>query len=217
MLSKGEGGYIVAIERINSKDKILKCAKKEFLEKGYKDASLRNITKMAGVTTGAFYAHFSDKNHLFETLVSPALKESSNMQVNMMNQYNDLLKRGEVDRQSLWAISDSNMKAHISYMYKYLDEFKLILMCAEGTSHANYVDEIVSNSVEHGLQYFAQLKNQGTDVKDISRKELHILSHIHYSAIYEIVRQDMSEAEAFEYLDTITKFFVGGWSSVLGI
>ena len=35
---------------------ILSAAMQEFLEKGFKSASLRNIVKTAGVTTGALYA-----------------------------------------------------------------------------------------------------------------------------------------------------------------
>jgi len=35
-------------------ENIHRAAKAEFLEKGYKDASLRNIVKSVGMTTGAF-------------------------------------------------------------------------------------------------------------------------------------------------------------------
>ena len=35
-------------------ERIHRAAKAEFLEKGYKDASLRNIVKSVGMTTGAF-------------------------------------------------------------------------------------------------------------------------------------------------------------------
>lgn len=45
--------------------------KREFLEMGFKDASLRNIVKQAGVSTGTFYGYFTDKAALFHTLVSP--------------------------------------------------------------------------------------------------------------------------------------------------
>ena len=36
-------------------DLIYQAAMEEFLDKGFKSASLRNIVKTAGVTTGAFY------------------------------------------------------------------------------------------------------------------------------------------------------------------
>ena len=39
-------------------DLILSAAMQEFLEKGFKSASLRNIVKKAGVTTGAFYGYY---------------------------------------------------------------------------------------------------------------------------------------------------------------
>jgi len=46
--------------------KILDCGRKHFLKNGFEKASLRDICKDAGVTTGAFYRHFNDKNELFE-------------------------------------------------------------------------------------------------------------------------------------------------------
>ena len=49
--------------------KILEAAKREFLEKGFKSASLRSIVKTAGVTTGAFYGYYASKEDLFEALV----------------------------------------------------------------------------------------------------------------------------------------------------
>ena len=49
---------------------ILSAAMQEFLEKGYKSASLRNIVKTAGVTTGAFYGYYDSKEDLFEALVN---------------------------------------------------------------------------------------------------------------------------------------------------
>ena len=48
---------------------ILSAAMLEFLEKGFKSASLRNIVKTAGVTTGAFYGYYKSKEDLFEALV----------------------------------------------------------------------------------------------------------------------------------------------------
>ena len=38
--------------------KMLEAAKAEYLQKGFKSASLRNIVKTAGVTTGVFYGYY---------------------------------------------------------------------------------------------------------------------------------------------------------------
>mgnify|MGYP000105235908 CR=1 FL=1 len=54
---------------------ILSAAMQEFLEKGFKSASLRNIVKTAGVTTGALYGYYDSKEDLFEALVRSVYKE----------------------------------------------------------------------------------------------------------------------------------------------
>ena len=51
--------------------RIQQAAMEEFLEKGFADASLRQIVKNAGVTTGAFYGYYSSKTALFAALVEP--------------------------------------------------------------------------------------------------------------------------------------------------
>ena len=48
-------------------ENIHRAAKAEFLEKGYKDASLRNIVKSVGMTTGAFYGYYKSKEELLKT------------------------------------------------------------------------------------------------------------------------------------------------------
>lgn len=42
-------------------ERIHAAAQAEFLEKGYQGASLRNIVKTAGVTTGALYGYYDSK------------------------------------------------------------------------------------------------------------------------------------------------------------
>lgn len=52
-------------------ERIHDAAKREFLKKGFRAASLRNIVKTAGVTTGALYGYFSSKEALFASIVEP--------------------------------------------------------------------------------------------------------------------------------------------------
>ena len=52
-------------------ESIQQAAMQEFLDKGFQGASLRQIVKNAGVTTGAFYGYFSSKEALFTAIVEP--------------------------------------------------------------------------------------------------------------------------------------------------
>ena len=55
----------------DTQKKILDTAKKHFLKDGLTGASLRNIVKDAGLTTGAFYKYYPTKEALFDALTDP--------------------------------------------------------------------------------------------------------------------------------------------------
>ena len=56
-------------------ERILSCAKAEFLDKGYTDASLRTIAAAAETSTNSIYVRFQDKEGLFSAIVEPVLNE----------------------------------------------------------------------------------------------------------------------------------------------
>ncbi len=58
----------------DTRDRLLKEAKREFALRGYKGASLRQICASAGVTTGALYFFFKNKEDLFRTVVAPVME-----------------------------------------------------------------------------------------------------------------------------------------------
>ena len=62
-------------DELETREKLLKSALAEFSEKGYMKASLRKICADAGVTTGALYFFFRNKNDLFAAIVDHPLKE----------------------------------------------------------------------------------------------------------------------------------------------
>lgn len=51
-------------------NRILEAAAQVFYEKGYHNATIIDITTMAGVATGTFYVYFEGKHTLFEFMVS---------------------------------------------------------------------------------------------------------------------------------------------------
>ena len=69
-----------------TKNKLLQSAREEFMEKGYMNASLRNICKNAGVTTGALYFFFEDKADLFKAITKDTIEGIHQL---MQKHYND--------------------------------------------------------------------------------------------------------------------------------
>ena len=56
-------------------ERILKVAEEVFLEKGYKDASMREIASRAGVTVSNIYHYFTNKDEIFRTILKPVLND----------------------------------------------------------------------------------------------------------------------------------------------
>jgi len=63
---------------LNTRAKILRAAKQEFLDKEFAGTNVRAIAEKAGVTTGALYNLFDNKDGIFEALVSGVFDEFLN-------------------------------------------------------------------------------------------------------------------------------------------
>ena len=71
------GGSFIMAQKLKdeSRQAIIQSAKEEFLEKGYKNASMRNIAKKANMTVGNLYRYFQSKEDINRMIVGETLKE----------------------------------------------------------------------------------------------------------------------------------------------
>lgn len=84
------GGENVAKQIEGVYDKLIECAKAEFLEKGFKDASLRTIAKNAHTSTNSIYVRFGDKAGLFDALVKPHYETVMNRYIKTQTEFQSL-------------------------------------------------------------------------------------------------------------------------------
>lgn len=129
---------------------------KEFLEKGFKDASLNQIVAEAGFTKGAFYGYYPDKTALFEDLVGETASELIARFKAAQDVYFDLVPEGKT-KESL-ALSTQHLHEFVAFMYDHFDEFKLILCRAEGTGYADFIEVLVELEVDRSEEYYALLR-----------------------------------------------------------
>ena len=93
------------MERTETQRRILEVGKKEFLEKGFKDASLNQIVAEAGFTKGAFYGYYPDKTALFEDLVGETASELLTRFKAAQDDYFDLVPEGKA--KTVWSFPPS--------------------------------------------------------------------------------------------------------------
>lgn len=202
--------------RLLTQEKILQSAKKEFMEKGYLEASLRNIVKQAGVTTGAFYGCYKSKEELFEALVKEAADGLYDWYLSSHNEY--VQKSAEEQLNGMRQVTDDLVPEVVQYVYRHFDAFKLLFCHSAGTRYENYLDRLVDIEAQSSLEFAKALEDAGYVLKvRLSEKLVHILSSQYFQALYEMVAHDMPLEEAAEYLRVLSDFSYCGWMGMLGI
>lgn len=190
------------------------AAKKEFLEKGFQSASLRNIVKTAGVTTGAFYGYYGSKEELFEALVGEQYTTMMNCYCKAQEDFAKLPPEEQPD--NMGEISGKCMHDMLLYAYENLEEFKLILCCSEGTRFANMIDEMVEVEIKGTHDYQEILEKLGHGSPPINPWLEHILITGMFNAFFEMIIHEMPLKDAEKYLIELREFYTAGWMKIMG-
>ncbi len=61
--------------KVRTRAKVIEAARGLFAERGYDPATIRDIAKGAGMSTGAVFANFQDKAELFETVLTEDMEQ----------------------------------------------------------------------------------------------------------------------------------------------
>ncbi len=193
---------------------ILDIAKKEFLEKGYYDVSIRNIAKTAELTTGAVFRYFPDKESLFGALVSPVAESVLSMYRSGNEQGYQLLEEGVP--QDIWQISEQFIHDFIQYLFANKEAFSLLINCSSGSPYESFMDDLVEEVEKQTYSFLQEMLKKGYPCRNLSTDEIHVLISAQYYAIFEIVRHDLSIEEATARLHLIADFFRPGWDRIFG-
>ena len=195
-------------------ESIEQAAMQEFLEKGFQGASLRQIVKNAGVTTGAFYGYFSSKEALFNALVEPHASALMGRFMKAQTSFAELPEEEQVSH--MGDESGNYVRWMVDYICQHRDPVKLLLTRSEGTSYERFVHNMVEVEVEYTLRYIEVLRHLGKDVPELSNSICHIIASGMFNGLFEIAIHDMPKKQALQYVEQFRTFYTGGWLSLMG-
>lgn len=194
-------------------NKIQQAAIDEFLEKGFRGASLRQIVKHAGVTTGAFYGYFSSKEALFASIVEPHAQAIMANFMETQLRFADLPKNEQPSHMGIE--SSSCIDWMVDYICEHRDPIKLLLSKAEGTSYENFVHNIVEVEVEYTLKYMDVLRELGYTVPRLDKTLCHIIASGMFGGIFEVVIHDIPKKQAMRDVGQLRAFYTAGWLALI--
>lgn len=195
-------------------EKIQQAALTEFLDKGFLSASLRQIVKNAGVTTGAFYGYFPCKEALFASIVEP---HAAALMGRFMEAQTSFAGRPEAEQpEHMGEDSESCLDWMVDYICQNREPVKLLLCRAEGTGYESFVHNMVEVEVEYTLRYMEVLRRLGRRVPTLSRSLCHIIASGMFNGLFEVVIHDMPYEQALRDVKQLRAFYTAGWLELVG-
>lgn len=194
-------------------ERILSCARREFLTAGFPAASLRRIAQEAGTSTGSIYTRFGDKEGLFSALVCPAIQGLEEWFIQAQEEFAALPPKKQ--QESVYTYGEEPFARFMDYVYDHLDAFRLVLCCSEGTKYRDFIDSLVRLDMDFTGRYMQAAGLGSLEEGGLNPVLWHMLTSAFYTGIFEAVIHGLSREEARDYMRKLRRFFAQGWSTIL--
>ncbi len=193
---------------LNTREKILNAAKQEFLEKGFAGTNVRAIAEKAGVTTGALYNLFKNKDGIFEALVGGVFNEFLNILA-----YNDVFEARELDMKAgdlseITEMSRRRFLGMVDFFYANWDAMKLIACCSKGSAYERIFDKAIDLTEKETLRL---LTVDGVKMSRRIKFFIHVMVTSHFDNLKEIFYHDLTKSEAADFILDFNVYHCGGW------
>lgn len=193
-------------------DRVLECAKEEFLAKGFSEASLRTIAREAGTSTGSIYTRFGDKEGLFQAIVEPVVVEFRRMFRTVQENFHQMDEADQ--RADMGQYTARQQEKMLDYIYDHFAVFRLLLDGAHGTRFSCFLDEMVDIEVEYTYKYMEVIGCRSVQSGLVTEDFIHIIVTAYFNGVFEVVRHNMDRTEAHRYVKLLNRYHMAGFGTV---
>lgn len=188
---------------------LLNAGKNEFLTHGYNAVSIRNIAAKAGVTTGAIYMYFENKEGVFHALVKDTAQELLLFWKKMT------AKSTRIARNSygyVYQIPYEDKTWLEEFLYRNQEVLHLLLNCSAGTSYEDFPHTLIELETVFNRAALSEHRQFQMDTDFI-----HIISCCFISSVFSISpRKHISDWQQYQRtLDSYFSFYEAGWEHLL--
>ena len=165
--------------RKQTEQKLIKSGKEEFLKKGYAKANLRDICKNAGVTTGAFYFSFENKEALLSAILAPVITDYEKM-------CSTFARREEENPNT----ADDNERQMMEYLSEHRTEAIILMEKSAGSRYEKFRPQISQQMQAAFTSYFTKFMGSTPDAELIR-----ILVTMRLQGYMELIKGDYTVEE----------------------
>lgn len=194
---------------------ILNTARKHFLKDGFSGASLRNIVKDSGLTTGAFYKYYPTKEALFDALTDPYIEHIYQIYDRVVEDFEKLSAKEQTSNMS--DTSGDGMDQMIDYIYEHYDNFRLLLKCGDSGKFETFIHNMVDREMRSSLEYVKKMKEDGIEIPIVGESLMHMIYTGFFSSTFQIIEHDIDKETAKRNVHKLREFNTGGWERLWNV
>ena len=186
-------------------EKIIEAATREFLEHGFQHASLRKIATRAGITTGALYTRYRNKDVLFASLVESILEEMRQSWEPMSRVY----QRAKNDPEKILRAIRQEEGIYLELLFRHYDQCILFFCRSEGSSVRRALDARMTEKARETARYFRDMARNEAELQGI---EFILSEQMHY--FRQILDRGLTRDRAMACMKTVERFLEAGWQAL---
>lgn len=189
--------------------KLLASAREEFLREGYMKASLRNICKNAGVTTGALYFFFRDKADLYDCIVKDTVDGIKKVMNEHFSLEFDLATSGDI-LESDNSRDYEDTKSIIHMLYEHRADVIMLLTKSQGSPYEDVLNRFIETAEKH-YENMARQMERINPQKKIDDKLIHWLAHQMIEVFVYMITHIEGEQQAMQFMEQSVSYMLAGW------
>ena len=185
-------------------DGIIQAAYSEFLAYGFQKASLHKIAEKAGVTTGAIYTRYKNKDDLFASLLQDFLGTMRALLTPIAEEY-EKAKHSAQPEDILRAIN-AEEQVYFQLLIDYHDDCTLFFCRSDGSSVETVLHELMNQKAEQTVKFFSEVYE-----KEPNADAIRLLMGSQFWHFRQLLDQHMEEGRMLTCLQAVLDFTNAGW------
>ena len=185
-------------------DGIMQAAYSEFLAYGFQKASLHKIAEKAGVTTGAIYTRYKNKDALFVSLLQDFFETMRVLFAPVAEEY-EKAKRSAQPDDILRAIN-AEEKIYFRLLTEHYDDCTLFFCRSDGSSVETMLGALMDYKTEQTVEFFSHIYG-----KEPNADAIRLLMGSQFWYFRQLLDQHMEKDRRFACLQAVLNFTNAGW------
>ena len=198
----------MAVKDHSLDEKLIEAARAEFLDKGFRNASLHKIAERAGLTTGAIYTRYKGKDDLFCSLVQEILVEAQKQMGPLRERYEAAQKTQ--DPSKILDVIRYEEAFYQTLLSRHYEACVLFFCRSDGSSLEVTLRTMMEGKTAETVEYLRSISKSDLDLDGIG-----LIMTEQYHFFREILEKGYSQEKACRCMEVLDRYTEAGWKALL--